>query len=128
MMSRNELSPKQRRFVSALLESRTLKEAAERAGISLATAKRYKRDPRVQQELAERSQELVDALARRLRELGHQAVEVLEQAMAGGDGWAVRVRAADITLGRLLQVAELVELEARVTALEEQVLRKERQP
>ena len=38
--------------------------------------------------------------------------------MASGDKDSVRVRAADIVLARLLQLRELVDLDARVAALE----------
>ncbi|MCS7256454.1 MAG: terminase small subunit [Thermomicrobium sp.] len=120
-MRRNELTPKQKRFALELVQSRTLTEAAQRAGISVSTAKRYKADPLVQRYIAELSHELLDALARRLRQLGIQAADVLEQAMAEGDSWSVRLKAADVTLQRLLQVTELAELEERVAKLEELV-------
>ncbi len=83
-MSRNELTPKPKRFAVELVQARTLKEAAERTGISLSTAKRYKADPLVQRYGAELSHELLDTLAMRLRQLGARAADVLEQAMAEG--------------------------------------------
>ncbi|MBO9384908.1 MAG: hypothetical protein J7453_00530 [Thermomicrobium sp.] len=124
-MSRNELTPKPKRFAVELVQARTLKEAAERTGISLSTAKRYKADPLVQRYVAELSHELLDTLAMRLRQLGARAADVLEQAMAEGDSWPVKLRAADTILGRLLQVTELVTLEERVSELEQQAMRKE---
>jgi hypothetical protein len=114
-----------KRFTIELVQARTLKEAAERAGISISTAKRYKADPLVQQYVAELSHELLDTLAMRLRQLGARAADVLEQAMVEGDSWPVKRRAADATLGRILQVTELVTLEERVAVLE-QALGKER--
>jgi len=42
-----------KRFTIELAQARTLKEAAERVGISISTAKRYKADPLVQQYVAE---------------------------------------------------------------------------
>ena len=57
-MDRNGLTPKQKRFAIELVQARTLKEAAERAGISISTAKRYKAAPLVQQHVAELSHEL----------------------------------------------------------------------
>jgi phage terminase small subunit len=125
-MDRNELTPKQKRFALELVQARTLKEAAERAGISVSTAKRFKSNPLVQQYVAELSHELLGMLAMRLRQLGARAADVLEQAMVEGDSWPVRLRAADVTLGRLLQVTELVSLEERVAALEQQIRGKER--
>jgi hypothetical protein len=124
-MSRNELTPKPKRFAVELVQARTLKEAAERTGISLSTAKRYKADPLVQRYVAELSHELLDTLAMRLRQLGARAADVLEQAMAEGDSWPVNLRAADTILVRLLQVTELVTLEERVSELEQQAMRKE---
>jgi phage terminase small subunit len=124
-MSRNELTPKPKRFAVDLVQARTLKEAAERTGISLSTAKRYKADPLVQRYVAELSHELLDTLAMRLRQLGARAADVLEQAMAEGDSRPVKLRAADTILGRLLQVTELVTLEEQVSELEQQVMRRE---
>lgn len=126
MAENGSLTPKQALFVQALFECRDIAQAARQAGVSERTAYRYLDDPVVQAAVRETSQRILDGLVRRLRQLGHQAADVLAEAMQGAESWSVRVRAADVTLNRLLQVAELAELEARVAALEEQVLGKER--
>ncbi len=120
-MTRNELTPRQQRFAAELVAAKSLRDACQRTGVSEATAKRWLKQPAMQALVRELSQQMLDALGRRLRQLGGQAAEVLAEAMADADTWGVRVRAADVALNRLLQVAELVELEERVRRLEEVV-------
>ncbi len=120
-MTWNELTPKQKRFALELVQSRTLTEAAQRAGISISTAKRYKQDPLVRAYIEQLAHELLDDLALRLRQAGIQAVETLHRVMVEGDSWSARIRAADSILGHLLKVVELVELERRVQAIERQL-------
>jgi len=61
----------------------------------------------------------LDDLSRVLVGLGRTAVATLGAAMSeSGTPAATRVRAADVTLSRLLQLRELAQLEARVQALE----------
>lgn len=126
-MSRDELTPRQKRFAAELVAARSLRDACERAGVSEATAKRWLRQPALQALVRELSHEMLEELTRRLRQLGGQAAETLEQAMQAGDAsWSARIRAADSLLGHLLKVSELLELEERVRRLEEVV--KERVP
>ena len=61
----------------------------------------------------------LDDLSRMLVRLGRTAAGTLAKAMSdAGTPMATRVRAADATLGRLLQLRELATLEARVAELE----------
>ncbi len=121
-MSRDELTPRQKRFAAELVAAKSLRDACERAAVSEATAKRWLRQPAMQALVRELSHQVLEELTRRLRQLGGQAAETLEQAMQAGDAsWPARIRAADSLLGHLLKVSELLELEERVRRLEEVV-------
>lgn len=101
------------------MESRSVAEAARKAGIGEKTAHRYLKDPAVQEALRAASRELLEALTRRLRQLGQDAAETLAQAMRAEDAsWPARIRAADSVIGHLLKVSELLDLEERVARLE----------
>ena len=79
-MSKSVLSPRQRKFILALLSSTTIKEAAQLAGVHKRTAQRYLHDPLVKaalssmldsmfiQATAQAAGEVADAL-RTLREI-----------------------------------------------------------
>jgi hypothetical protein len=126
-MTENSLTRRQLQFVAALLESKSVSEAARRCGIGEKTGRRYLRSPAVQAAIREANRELLESLTRRLRQLGQEAAETLAAAMRAGDAsWSARIKAADSVLGHLLRVSELLDLEERVAALEQQVTGKER--
>lgn len=113
------LSPKQRRAVEALLTTGDASAAAQQAGVARDTLYRWMREPRFLEAVRYAEARAVDDLSRMLVRLGRTAVGTLAKAM--GDAatpMATRVRAADATLGRLLQLRELATLEARVAELE----------
>jgi phage terminase small subunit len=125
-MTANDLTRRQLKFVAALMESTTVAEAAHRAGIGEKTAHRYLKEPAVQNAIRAAGREQLESLTRRLRRLGQDAAETLGAAMQAEDAsWSPRIKAADSVIGRLLKVSELLDLEERVTALE-QALSKER--
>lgn len=113
------LSIRQQRFVRELFNHRTFPDVCRAAGIGEKTGRRWLRQPAVQAAVRAMSDELMQALVHRLRQLGHTAADVLAAALAAREApWMVRVRAADVTLSQLLKVTELADLERRVAALE----------
>lgn len=113
------LSIRQQRFVRELFNYRTFPDVCRAAGIGEKTGRRWLRQPAVQAAVRAMSDELMQALVHRLRQLGHTAADVLAAALAAREApWMVRVRAADVTLSQLLKVTELADLERRVAALE----------
>jgi hypothetical protein len=113
------LSPKQRKAVEALLTTGEVAAAAQAAGVSRATLHRWLADPTFVQAVRDAEARALDDLSRLLVRLGRTAVATLAKAMSDPTTpWATRVRAADASLGRLLQLRELATLEARVVELE----------
>ena len=115
-----ELSPKQRKAVAALLGTGEVKAAAAEAGVHRDTLHRWLKEPAFLQAVRQAEAQALDELSRLLVRLGRTAAATLAKAMADPAApYATRVRAADASLGRLLQLRELATLEARVAALEE---------
>lgn len=115
----DNLTPKQRKTIGSLLETGNVAQAAQTAGISRDTIYRWMREDDFKAALKNATQETMESLSRSLVTLGTKAAQVLENALDDEELTpAVRLRAVDIAFNRLLQLRELVELEARVSRLE----------
>jgi len=113
------LTPKQRKAVEALLTTGDATAAAQAAGIARDTLYRWLRQPLFLEAVRAAEAQALDDLSRMLVRLGRTAVGTLAKAMSdAATPAATKVRAADATLGRLLQLRELATLEARVAELE----------
>ncbi len=114
-----QLTPKQRKAVDALLTTGDVAAAAQEVRVSKATLYRWLKDPLFNQAVRQAEARALDDLSRLLVRLGRTAVATLAKAMNDPTiPAASRVRAADAALSRLLQLRELATLEARLTALE----------
>ena len=78
---RISLTQKQRDFLDAMLTSRTVEEATEKADITRNTAYRYLNNDEWQKEYRQKRNELTDTLTSHLLQLGTQAIETLESNM-----------------------------------------------
>ncbi len=115
----DRLSSKQRKAVEALLTTGEVTAAAQAAGVARHTLYRWLKQPLFLAAVRETEARALDELSRLLVRLGRTAAATLAKAMSDPDApYPTRVRAADATLGRLLQLRELATLEARVAELE----------
>ena len=115
----DEITPKQRKAVEALLTTGEVAAAAQAAGVCRDTVHRWLKQPLFLAAVREAEARALDDLSRLLVRLGRTAAATLAKAMGDASTpWATRVRAADASLGRLLQLRELATLEARVAELE----------
>jgi transposase-like protein len=115
-----QLSTKQRKAVEALLTTGEVKAAATEAGVHRDTLHRWLKQPLFLEAVRSAEAAALDELSRLLVRLGRTAVATIAKAMSDPvTPAATRVRAADVALGRLLQLRELAQLEARVQALEQ---------
>ena len=112
------VTPRQRKAIEALLTHGTVSQAAKAAHVARKTIYAWLRQPAFRAALSEAEHLALDALQRTLVHLGDAAAHTLESAMLDADSDSVKVRAADVVLSRLLQLRELVSLDARVAALE----------
>jgi transposase-like protein len=114
------LTPKQRKAVEALLATGEVSATAREIGVSRHTVHRWLKESAFQTAVREAEGQALDELSRLLVRLGRTAIATIAKAMSDpATPPAARVRAADAALGRLLQLRELAQLEARVQALEQ---------
>jgi len=114
-----DLPSKQARAVRVLLLAPDVAAAAAELEISRDTLHRWLREPAFRAQLHEAESHALEAVTRRLVLLADTAASTLESAMTDEEtGTAVRVRAAGIVLGRLLQLRQLADLESRISSLE----------
>ena len=113
------LSPKKSALVRALLTERDVKSAAEAAGVSYSTARRWLALPEFALALHKAEVAASEDVARALLSESMASVVALAAARDDASTLAVSVRAADLLLRHRLQWCELATLEARVLALEE---------
>ena len=120
-MSEN-VTPRQRRAIEALTTTGQVTDAAAAAKVARRTVYRWLRLDDFRGALAEAEGESLAALSRELVGMGTDATATIRATMADKTASpTVRLRAADIVLGRLLQLRELVALEDRVQALEDKI-------
>ena len=114
------LTTRQKTAVLALVAGETVTSAAARSSVTRETVYKWMHNPAFTEAIKTGAAENLDALSRRLVRLGEAALDALEEALSHPDtAQSVKVRAADITLSRLLQLRELVDIETRLTKLEE---------
>ena len=117
------LTPKQRRAINALMESRTNTDAAKAAAISERQLYRWLNEPIFKAELIKTESQAADMTSRRLTFGTKYALEVILYTMGNkhaSDG--LRLSAAKAWMDYFLKTRENADLSARVTALEVRIL------
>lgn len=112
------LSPKQLKTIETLLTQGSVDAAATAAGVSRNSIYKWFKDETFVSELRQAEAEALTSLSRSLVGLGDKATEALRAALDDIKP-SVRLRAAEIVLNNLLRLRELVDIEARLAALEE---------
>jgi hypothetical protein len=119
-MSGNVLSRNQRRALAALLDSRTIIQAAEACGLTTKTLSRYLADPVFRSKLAERESELIDQAGRTLVSGQLAALQTLYNLMQKGRSESTRRMAAATWMDLCLRWRDL-KIEQRISDLEVEV-------
>lgn len=119
-MSIKDLTPKQRKAMEVLITSGNVTEAAAAAGVSRETIYTWMRSDQVFQVEKDRaSSASVVELSNRLNALAQQAISTLQQILMDPNAPAhARIRAADIIIGRQIQLYEMTDLVRRISKLE----------
>jgi phage terminase small subunit len=116
------LSPRQRRFVNAVLTARTIREAASKVKVAESTAWRWLALPGVKAALCEAQDAALAQSARAVAALLTNALDTLSDVM--GDSGApvgARVSAARTILENAVRLVDVVSLAERVAELEQRV-------
>lgn len=115
----SEITPKQLRVIEALASGENITQASKSTHTARATIQKWLKDPTFTAALNDTQGQALEALTRSLTALAGQAGDVLREVLDDKSAPpAVRLRACDVVLDKLLKVRELVTLEARITALE----------
>ena len=124
-MSENvALSATQARAVAAIMTTRTLTAAAAEAKVTTRTLTRWLADPAFSAALAYAETDMLATTARAVLAIALKAVDTLKATLDDQEaGHGVKLRAADLVLGLAIKLTELRTLEARLQALELEVLR-----
>jgi len=119
-MSIKDLPPKQRKAIEVLVTSGNVTEAAAAAGVSRETIYTWMRsDKAFQTERDGISSANIGELSTRLNSLAQQAVSTLQEILSNPDAPVnARIRAADIVIGRQVQLYEMADIARRITRLE----------
>ena len=114
------LTERQKKTIEALCSYRNIGTALEAAKVGRSTLARWLKQPVFNAALAQAQRAALAGLSRSLVVLADKATAALEAAFDDAEApHPAKIRAADVTITNLLRVAELVDLEARITALEE---------
>jgi hypothetical protein len=113
-----KVTPRQMLALQALMEGKTVTEAAAAAGVSRKTVNRWRQQPAFSEAMRDLESEAMDSIMRGLLGMGEDARAALRMGLTTGSP-AERVRAASVFYARLLPFREALELEERVAALEE---------
>lgn len=115
----SQLERKQEVALAALLQSRTLAEAAQAAGISLATLSRWQQQPEFAASYRALRRDIVTQAGAQLSQACSAAVATLAGIVdEARHAPAARVSAARTILDYAFRAIEMEELSARVAALE----------
>ncbi len=116
------LTSRQKLAIAAIVATGDVTIAAQSVGVNRATLYRWMKQPTFVQAVHVAEADALEDLSRMLVRLGRTAVATLAKAMSDpATPPATKVRAADATLTKLLQLRELATLEQRVAMLEANV-------
>ncbi len=124
-MSGGRKSTQEERAIAALLSEPTIAAAAKVARISEATLWRWLQRPDFQASYRTARRHLVEGAIGRLQLATTKAVDALERNLTARRKESVQVRAAAVILDHATKAVELMDLEARVAALEERAAQRE---
>jgi hypothetical protein len=106
--------------IAAMLEHKTVTDAAKAVGLHRRTVHRILARPRVEEEYRARRRELMDTAALRLRGLAGEAVETLGRIMRDASSPSASVSAARTVLQVAFEIVDRDDLNERLGRLERQ--------
>lgn len=110
---------KEQKFLYALLESETIRDACEKANISVTTGNRYRKQPEFQRAYTEAKRELIESADNQLRGLAVQAVKTLKNVLSSKKSSTTeKIRAAKIVLDSSFHIQEVDDIVKRLDKLE----------
>lgn len=115
-----KLGRRQEQAIAALLTKPTVGEAAEACGIGVATLLRWMCLPGFQEEYRTARRQVIEQAVAQLQQVATDAVATLRRNLSSGVP-SVEVRAAVAVLDQAFRGTELLDLDARLAAIEAQL-------
>ncbi|MBN9520464.1 hypothetical protein J0H58_18375 [bacterium] len=120
-MIEDELNGRQTQAILALLTTKTLADAAKKAGVAESTLREWLGQPAFAARLRTARGEVIDRTVTALVRVSLQAVAELERNLDPKKPPEVQVRAAKALLDRFVKVVALADLQAQVDDLRAQI-------
>ena len=119
-MAKGDISTKQKAAIRALLTGASYPEAAAAAHVHENTVGQWMKSPEFISALHQAESEAMQIISRSLVSLADRATGTLESVLENSTTRdSSKIRAADVVLGRLLDIRSMAELEERIKKLEE---------
>jgi hypothetical protein len=118
MKPKSSISARQEKALAALLTEVTIETAAKNAGVTDVTMWRWMREPEFRRRYQEARRQIVEEAVGLMQRASKRAVATLVKNLDCGNP-SVEVRSAQVILEQSFKGVELLELEARMSFLEE---------
>lgn len=119
MAESGQVRAKQEAFITVFLSTKSIMEAAKKAGVSDRTARRWLQEPAMQEALRTARTDIYQQSLQDLKKATQFAVALLVACLQENEAsMSVRVRAAETILRHAIEIHSLQELEARIAELE----------
>jgi lambda repressor-like predicted transcriptional regulator len=116
-----KVTHKQRKAIAALLATPTVRAAAKQAGVSEKTLYQWLSEPAFKRALQDAQTALLEETMRHLSAGAGLAVDTLRQLAQSGEHESTRLRAAVAWLELVIKYKDVLDVEARLEALESAV-------
>ncbi|MBS0937354.1 hypothetical protein [Lactiplantibacillus plantarum] len=114
-----QLTNKQTKLIEAMLTEPTFEASYRKAGVSKATALKYRREPSFKQAYHEAKRQVMEQVTTKLQEKATEAVNVLNEIMNDKEAPASsRIQSARIIIDTAYKGVELDDLAERIDELE----------
>lgn len=123
--TQKKLTPAQRLTIEKLLTCGDVQDAATAANVARSSVYRWMKEPVFLAELRTAESAAIAGLSRSLAGLGALAASALRDGLSDPK-MTIRLRSAEVVIGNLLKLRELVDIETRIAALEAQNAKNEK--
>jgi phage terminase small subunit len=118
---KENLTPRQRKVLEALMISGDVTEAARNGGVSRETVYKWLKQPTFGEAIVTSTERALEDLERRMVAMVDQAISTFRSTLEDPNvSPALKVKTADLVLERLFQIHDLITLERRMKRLEDQ--------
>ncbi len=115
------LTPKQKKCIPAIISARTITEGVKQAGISKTLFYDWMKDDFFRREFIAQQNDLIETALKELKGLSSDAVLKLGELLRGTENESIRLKTIALILDNTLKLKELEDIEERLLKLEKGV-------